>query len=246
MFIKYSAGLIPPKKTRGKGSQGKKAVVSSKPTKNLCSLTEAVEEEAARQVHATHERIMTETDPDPARRRPSGISFRDASSVSKKMYLDPSQKLKDVQTLTLEEQLVADMMQALKASRKSTRIQPHAGGSTKVDVILDWGSENENDYSKEENVDEEIDWVYSNEEEEKKDDDDDDDDDKSINIEETGDEETDDEFVRESRNGDEEMTNTAKADAEKTKEVKNDNKKVELPPSSSALSVSSGFGNHRS
>ncbi|GJS16051.1 zf-CCHC domain-containing protein [Tanacetum coccineum] len=240
MFIKYSTGLIPPKKTRGKGSQGKKAVVSLKPTKNLCSLTEAVEEEAARQVHATHERIMTETDPDPARRRPSGIAFRDTSSVSKKMYLDPSQKLKDVQTLTLEEQLVADMMQALKASRKSTRIQPHAGGSTKVDVILDWGSENENDYSKEENVDEEIDWVYSNEEEEKKDDDDDDDD-KSINIEETGDEETDDEFVRESRNGDEEMTNTAKADAEKTKEVKNDNKKVELPPSSSALSVSSGF-----
>ncbi|GJZ87021.1 hypothetical protein Tco_0658631 [Tanacetum coccineum] len=95
------------------------------------SLTEAVEEEAARQVHATHERIMTETDPDPARRRPSGIAFRDTSSVSKKMYLDPSQKLKDVQTLTLEEQLVADMMQALKASRKSTRIQPHAGGSSK-------------------------------------------------------------------------------------------------------------------
>ncbi|GJY55834.1 hypothetical protein Tco_0454949, partial [Tanacetum coccineum] len=39
------------------------------------------------------------------------------------------------------------------------------------------------------------------------------------------------------------MTNTAKAAAEKTKEVKNDNKKVELPPSSSSLSVSSGFGN---
>ncbi|GJZ87020.1 hypothetical protein Tco_0658630 [Tanacetum coccineum] len=32
MFIKYSTGLIPLKKTRGKGSQGKKAVVSLKPT----------------------------------------------------------------------------------------------------------------------------------------------------------------------------------------------------------------------
>ncbi|GJY55835.1 hypothetical protein Tco_0454950 [Tanacetum coccineum] len=225
MFIKYSTGLIPPKKTRGKGSQGKKAVISSKPTSvedniipkpdvalelgKSMSLTEAAEEEAARQVHATHERIMTETNPDPARRRPSGIAFKDTSSVSKKMYPGPSQKLKGVQILTLEEQLAADIMQALKASRKSTRIQPHAGGSSEgtctkpgvsdeSTVILktsseELGSENENDYSEEENVDEEIDWVYSNEEEEKKDDDDDD---KSINIEETGDEETDDEFVR--------------------------------------------------
>ncbi|GKG01606.1 hypothetical protein Tco_0306311, partial [Tanacetum coccineum] len=106
--------------------------------------------------------------------------------------------------------------------------------AAKVDVILDWGSENENDYSKEENVDEEIDWVYSNEEEEKKDDDDDDDD----KNKEMKDKEVDD-----TGNGDEEITNTAKANAEKTKEVKDDNKKAELPPLISGLSVSSGFSN---
>ncbi|GJU52595.1 hypothetical protein Tco_1226309 [Tanacetum coccineum] len=77
----------------------------------------------------------------------------------------------------------------------------------------------------------------------------------------TDDEETDDEFVQgdeqvnddedkemtnakveESGKGDEENIDAAKTDAGKTKEVKDDAKKVELPPTSSNLSVSSGFG----
>ncbi|GKA28140.1 hypothetical protein Tco_0714308 [Tanacetum coccineum] len=105
----------------------------------------------------------------------------------------------------------------------------------------------------------EIDWVYSDEDEEKKDDDDND---KSIDVEETNDEETDDEFVRgdeyvqknvneeikdakvdDTVNSEEEITDMAKADAEKTEEVKDDIKKAELPPSSSSLFVSLGFGN---
>ncbi|GJS94388.1 hypothetical protein Tco_0801356 [Tanacetum coccineum] len=48
--------------------------------------------------------------------------------------------------------------------------------------------------------------------------------------------------VDDSNKGDEEVTDAAKADAEKTSEVKDDAKKTELPPSSSSLSVSSGFG----
>nr|GEV97405.1 retrovirus-related Pol polyprotein from transposon TNT 1-94 [Tanacetum cinerariifolium] len=86
MFLKYSTSLIPPKKTRGKGSQGKKAAVSLKPASveesiipesnvafelgKSMSLTKVAEEEAARQVNATHEKIMIESDPEPARRRP--------------------------------------------------------------------------------------------------------------------------------------------------------------------------------
>ncbi|GKA21606.1 hypothetical protein Tco_0701595, partial [Tanacetum coccineum] len=54
------------------------------------SLTKAAEEEAARQVHATHARIVTESVPEPARRRPSCIAFRDTSSVSNKKSPDPS------------------------------------------------------------------------------------------------------------------------------------------------------------
>ncbi|GJX42584.1 hypothetical protein Tco_0257574 [Tanacetum coccineum] len=151
-FIKYSTGLIPLKKRRGKGTQGKKSAVILNPTRvevfdesdlelarrqtgnrrkskkkfliladeniilelyvtlelgKSISLTEAEEEEAAMQVHATHERLVTESDPKPARRstsrRPSDIAFRDTSSVSKKKSPDQSQKLKGIQTMTAEE-----------------------------------------------------------------------------------------------------------------------------------------------
>nr|GEV78692.1 hypothetical protein [Tanacetum cinerariifolium] len=102
--------------------------------------------------------------------------------------------------------------------------------------------------------DKEVDWIDSDEDKEKKDDTDND---KSINLKITDDDETDDEFiegveqvyddedeemtspeVEESRNSDEENTDAAKTDAGKTKEVKDDAKKVELPLTSSSLSVS--------
>ncbi|GJV20932.1 retrovirus-related pol polyprotein from transposon TNT 1-94 [Tanacetum coccineum] len=338
-LINYSTCLVPTKKTRGKGSQGKKSDVTLKPASvevsdesdaepakrqsgrrrmskkkvsisaddniiskpdvalklaKSISLADTVKEEAARKVHATHERIITESDPKPARRRPSSISFRDTSSVSKKISPDLSQKLKGIQTLTAKEQLDADMMQALNASKKSSMSQPYVGGlsegtgtkprvpdestailttsheetgikpgvpnavqgnfAAKAGVTLDWGSKNKSEYSEEETVDKEIEWVTTDEEEEMKDDDDND---RSIDIEKTNNEqETNDEFVQDDRDeeikdaevaetgkSNEEITDMAKADAEKTEEVKDDNKKAELPLSSSSLSVSSGFGN---
>ncbi|GJS34952.1 hypothetical protein Tco_0533334 [Tanacetum coccineum] len=48
--------------------------------------------------------------------------------------------------------------------------------------------------------------------------------------------------IIDSDKGDEEITDAAKEDAKKTSEVKDDPKKAELPPLSSSLSVSSGFG----
>ncbi|GKC13099.1 hypothetical protein Tco_1009881 [Tanacetum coccineum] len=49
------------------------------------SLAEPEEESAAREVHDTHARIMTESVPEPARTiRQSSITFRDTSTVSKK------------------------------------------------------------------------------------------------------------------------------------------------------------------
>nr|GEZ99788.1 hypothetical protein [Tanacetum cinerariifolium] len=48
--------------------------------------------------------------------------------------------------------------------------------------------------------------------------------------------------VEESRNGDEENTDASKTDAGKTEEVKDDAKRVDLPPTSSSLSVSLGLG----
>ncbi|GKA20467.1 hypothetical protein Tco_0700456 [Tanacetum coccineum] len=48
--------------------------------------------------------------------------------------------------------------------------------------------------------------------------------------------------AEDSRKCDEEVTNAAKADAKKTEEAKDDSKKVELPLTSSNLSISLGFG----
>ncbi|GJS62893.1 hypothetical protein Tco_0677457 [Tanacetum coccineum] len=160
MFILYSTGQIPPKKSRGKGSQRKKTadtteesvdvsdesepeplirrksssrrVVKKKATISVddnivpepdialelgksISLTEAEEEAAARQVHATHARIVSESVPEPARRRRSDIAISETT-----------QKLKGIQTLTPAEQEAADVMKALKDSRRMLGRQPDA------------------------------------------------------------------------------------------------------------------------
>ncbi|GKF65752.1 hypothetical protein Tco_0192269 [Tanacetum coccineum] len=88
MFIKYSTGQIPPKKSRGKARKrtDSRRVVKKKVTISVVdkiipdpdvalelgksiSLTEPTEEEDVRQVHATHARIMTESDPEPAKKK---------------------------------------------------------------------------------------------------------------------------------------------------------------------------------
>ncbi|GKB87776.1 hypothetical protein Tco_0960048 [Tanacetum coccineum] len=169
-------------------------------------------------------------------------------------------------------------MQALKANKKISK--SHEGTGTvpgvpneangafkaKADSAIDWGSENKSDYSKEDKVDEEIEWLTTDEEEEKQDDQDDDDD-RSIDIVKTDDEEvTNDEYVHgdeyvhddvdeemkdgedakdvETGNDDEETTDAEKTDAEKTEVTKGDLKQArKLPLTSSSLSVSFGFGN---
>ncbi|GJT28350.1 hypothetical protein Tco_0908625 [Tanacetum coccineum] len=134
-FINYSTGLVPPKKTKvfdesdhepARRQTSKRRISKKKvsifaddniiPEPDVAlelgksmSLTKAPQEEAARQVHVAFERIENYT-----------------LSLSKKISPDPSQKLKGTQTLTTEEQLVADTMQALKASRS----QPHVEGSS--------------------------------------------------------------------------------------------------------------------
>nr|GEU79524.1 retrovirus-related Pol polyprotein from transposon TNT 1-94 [Tanacetum cinerariifolium] len=292
MFLKYSNDQIPPKKSRGKGLQGKKMIDThvsyidvfegsdSKPARKRTasrrvvkkkviifaadniildldvalelgksiSLTEAAEKEASRQVHATHARIVTESEPKPAKKKTGSRSTRDVVI-----------------------QDTPNNMQALKESKKTSRGQPDTKGSNegtgvspgvldKSTVVPATSSEGtESEYSKEDQGnDEEVDWIDFDEDEEKKDDTDDD---KSINLEMTDDEETDDEFVHgveqvndnedeemtnakveESRNGDEENTDPAKIDARKTEQVNDVAKKAKLPLTSSSLLVSLGFG----
>ncbi|GKA37027.1 hypothetical protein Tco_0723592 [Tanacetum coccineum] len=205
------------------------------------SKTKAEEVEAARQVHATHARIMTESVPEPTRRIKSG-----------KVTSDPPKKLRGVPSLTLEEQEAAYIMQALKESKKTSKRQQGTRGSnegigtiprflnesTVVFATLREGTEEEK-LDDEEKDDKEGD--ADDEDDETESDEDDiykyktrvckDEDEEMLNAE-----------VEDSDKGDEEVTDAAKADAEKTPEVDDDPKKTELPPTSSSLSVSLGFG----
>ncbi|GKD01790.1 hypothetical protein Tco_1172064 [Tanacetum coccineum] len=231
------------------------------------SQTKAKEAEAARKVHATHARIVTESIPESAKKKSGG-----------------------------RKQEATDIMQALKESKKSSRRQPGTGGSnigtgskpgvpdestivsatssegtgakpgvpdedkdtTEEKVILDWGDEQDSEFFDDDNDDvEKVD----------KDDDADDEgddhvsdtqdaDDEDVKIESDEDEiykykicvrneedvEMKDAEIEESDKGEEKVTDAAKKEAEKTLEAKDDTKKSELPPSSSSLSISSGFG----
>ncbi|GKB81748.1 hypothetical protein Tco_0948643, partial [Tanacetum coccineum] len=149
-------------KTRGKGPQENKSAVTLKkksfistndniiPEPDVAfklgtsmSLNEAEKEEAARRVHATHERLVMnrknlqvkKTLMNPligkiGRREHLGDCLRDTSWVSKKKSLDHSQKLKGIQVLTEEEQLAADTIQAIKGSNMVSRSQLHTEGSS--------------------------------------------------------------------------------------------------------------------
>nr|GEU67155.1 hypothetical protein [Tanacetum cinerariifolium] len=164
MFIKYSTGEIPSKKSKGKGTQGKNTadthvadvivseesdpehdrkktsskrrvkkkvtlfaddnIISDDPDIALelgksISQTKAKKAEAARKVHATHARIMTEFVPEATRTRKSG-----------KVTFDPSKKLKSVLYLTPKEQEAVDTMKDIKESRKSSRRQLGTVGSS--------------------------------------------------------------------------------------------------------------------
>nr|GEW36870.1 hypothetical protein [Tanacetum cinerariifolium] len=279
-LLALSTGLMHPKKSRGKGSKGKKATVTPKKKSSITledniipkhdvafelgkytSRSKAKEQEEARCVHEIHERLVSkkptsveeydESDGKPAnrptgKRRPSGVVFKDTSNVSKKKSLDVSQKLNGVIIVSEEEQLTTDIMQAIKASRRTYRIQRHIKGSSKgaakVNAAIDWGSKDESDWSDDAKVNEgEIKFLSSDDEEEIHDDDDD----ISINIKETDkDERTEsdndkyvaDDAAKEMKDGkdaktgkdDKEMTGVEKADVEKTEEAKGDHEQVRI------------------
>nr|GEW02328.1 hypothetical protein [Tanacetum cinerariifolium] len=205
-FIKYSTGLIPPKKTRKEVSCYSKACKSW-----------------------THIRVLSEG---------AGVTLE-----------VPNESTSIFTTSSEGTDTISGVPDKVKGASRA-----------KAAFALDWGSENKSGYFDEDTVDEEIEWLSTDEEEKKQNDDDDD---KSIDIEKTNDdEETNDEYVHDDvyvhNDVDEEMKDAevyvtgkddnegfdaAKADAKKTKEVKGDNKKASLPPIRSNLSVSSGFGN---
>ncbi|GJR32103.1 hypothetical protein Tco_1108335 [Tanacetum coccineum] len=282
MFIKYLTYQIPPKKSRGTGSKGKKTAEESQETVD-------VSEES-------------EPKPEPAKKKTASIRV-----VKKKVTLsvddniisddlDAALELAKCSSLTPSEQEAANIMQALKESKKTSRRQPGTGGSnegsgsksgvpyesivisatssdgtgaklgvanedkdiTEEKVILEWGDEQDSKHSDDDNDDAEKDEMDGDDDDEgddhvsdKQDDDDEDDETESdeddiykckIRVRKDEDVELKDVKVKGPGKGDEEITDAAKEEVEKTSEAKDDTKKSELPPSSSSLSISLGFG----
>nr|GEW10223.1 hypothetical protein [Tanacetum cinerariifolium] len=243
-FIKYSTSQIPPKKSRGKVSQGKKSLDVPKADVGVSKESDskhARKRTTSRRVIKKNVTISIDESiiPDPyvdlelgpTRRRPAGIAFRDTSESKKTSRRQPGTR---------------------GSSKGTGRIPGVLDESTVLSTTSSEGTGNKSRVPEEDlRNDEEVDWIYSDKDDEKKDDADDD---KSIDLEMTNYEETEDEFVQgkeqvnddedkemtnskveESGNGDVKISDAAKADAEKTEEVKDDVKKAELPPTSSRL-----------
>ncbi|GJT78085.1 retrovirus-related pol polyprotein from transposon TNT 1-94 [Tanacetum coccineum] len=137
------------------------------------SLSKAEEEEAAKQVHATHARIVTESVPESSKKKTSSKSSRsvviqDTLSAPKPKPATSKPKLKGVQSLTPEEQEAADVMipgvpdesTVISATTsEGTDTKPGVLDEEKViteeKIILKWGSKQESKYSEEDQLDDE-------------------------------------------------------------------------------------------
>ncbi|GKD04070.1 histone deacetylase 14, partial [Tanacetum coccineum] len=106
------------------------------------SLTEAEEEAVAREVHATHARIVSESEPEPTQRRQFGIAFRDSFIVSKKRSSDSSKKLKGIQTLTPAKQEAAHIMKQGNWNKRrwkwEAQMKELPGVPDEEKLILEW------------------------------------------------------------------------------------------------------------
>ncbi|GJR92439.1 hypothetical protein Tco_0264613, partial [Tanacetum coccineum] len=153
MFIMYSTGQIPPKKSRWKGLQGKKTADTTEESIDVSDESDPEplirRKTSRRKVVKKKATILVDDNiiPEPnialelgksislaeaeeeAAARESSIAFKDTSSVSKKRTFGTSQKLKGIQSLTPAEQEAADIMKALKDSKKMIGRQPGTRGS---------------------------------------------------------------------------------------------------------------------
>ncbi|GJV85182.1 hypothetical protein Tco_1525080 [Tanacetum coccineum] len=274
MFIKYFTKSEPEpepvkRKTASRRAVKKKVILSADDniiTDDLdvalelgksMSSTKAEEAEAARKVHATHARIMTKSVPESAKKKSGGrssrgVTIKDTSSVPKPKPATSKPKLKVIRgssegTGTI--QGVPNESTVIYAtSSEGTGTKPgvldEEKDITEENVILEWGSKQESEYSEEDQHDDE-------EKDDKEGDaDDEDDETKSdeddiykykIHVGKDDDEEMLNAKSEDSGKGDAKVSDAAKEDVEKTEEAKDDSKKAELPPTSSSLSISLGF-----
>ncbi|GKA47654.1 hypothetical protein Tco_0740537 [Tanacetum coccineum] len=230
MSLNTPLASIPPKKTRvsdesdskpARKQTGSRRVIKKKvsisaedniiPEPNVTlklgksmSLTEATKEEATRQVYGTHERIVTESDPEPARRR---------RSANKKSSRSQSHVGGSSEGTVTKPGVLDESPFILTTSHEGTSIKPEV--PDEVDwLYFDDDEEKKDDADDDKSIDLK---VIDNEETN----------DEFVHgdeyVQENMDEEMKDAEVDDTGNGDEEITDTTKAYTEKTEEVKDDN-----------------------
>ncbi|GKB07220.1 hypothetical protein Tco_0835504 [Tanacetum coccineum] len=164
MFIKYLTNQIPPKKSRGKGSKGKKTFKESQETVDVSEESEPEPKPAKKKT--TSQRVVkkkvtpsaddniisddpdvalelansigqTEAEEAEAARKKSGgrnsksVVIKDTPSAPKSIPTTAKSKLKGAPSLTPDEQEAANIIQALKESKKTSKRLPSTGGSNK-------------------------------------------------------------------------------------------------------------------
>ncbi|GJW76427.1 hypothetical protein Tco_0138109 [Tanacetum coccineum] len=140
MFILYSTGQIPPKKSRGKGSQGKKTADTTKESVDVSDESDPeplIRRKTSRRKVVKKKATISADDniipePDIALELGKSISLAEAEEEAAarevhdthariKRTSGTSQKLKGIQSLTPAEQEATDIMKALKDSKKMIR-----------------------------------------------------------------------------------------------------------------------------
>nr|GEX56631.1 hypothetical protein [Tanacetum cinerariifolium] len=188
------------------------------------SLAEAKEEEAAKSSRS--------------------VVIHETSSAPKSKPVTLKPKLKGVQSFTPAKKEAADIMQALKESKKTSKRQPGTEGSSERTGTITGVPDESTVVSATSSEGTEEDQLDDEEKDDKEGDADDEGDDYISDTQDTNDEDDETESDEDEiykYNIRIQVSNAAKADAEKTEEANDDSKKVELPLTSFSLYISSGF-----
>ncbi|GJT19812.1 hypothetical protein Tco_0878518 [Tanacetum coccineum] len=210
------------------------------------SLAEAEEEEAAKQVHATHATIMTESaEKNTVSRSSRSVVIQDTPSSPKPKPITS----KPTQRCTRGSSEGTGTIPGVPDESTVVSATSHEG--TRSEQVSEYSEEDQLDDEekddKEYDVDNEgVDQISDTQDTDDEDDETESDEDEiykyKIRVRKDKDEEMLNAKVEDSKKRDAEVFDAAKADAEKTEEAKDDSKKAELPLTSSSLSIYLGFG----
>ncbi|GJT10154.1 hypothetical protein Tco_0857196 [Tanacetum coccineum] len=138
MYFKYSTGLIPPKKGRGRVAQGTKAIDALKQTNIVRKkTTDALKKKQPKRKLVLHEESVEseeELEHRPTgrkKRTPRAVVIQEPPGVLVKKSHESSGKLKGIELLSDAAHLEIETQRAIKASRRESRFQHQTGGSSK-------------------------------------------------------------------------------------------------------------------